>query len=194
VQRLQYLTQHALVQLDEKNPMSSIRNTLSRSEHLGDSAQVCHTPGGGARPGEVGGNHQRNQDNQGSHGNREGQQSACGNVDQEVQQPPRLPCSQHNARPQAEAQPKANLKNAPMADLRRDRPGRYHIADDSDRFPAFTSNVTDHLYPKDFKPVGIPKYDSKQDPRQWICCYSVAIEVSGGSNSTKALYFLIALE
>jgi hypothetical protein len=81
-----------------------------------------------------------------------------------------------------------------MEARRRDRPGRYHIADDSDRFPAFTSNVTDHLYPKDFKPVGIPKYDSKQDPRQWICCYSVAIEVSGGSNSTKALYFLIALE
>jgi hypothetical protein len=39
-----------------------------------------------------------------------------------------------------------------------------------------------------------PKYDGKQDPRQWIRCYSVAIEVSGGSNSTKALYFSVALE
>jgi hypothetical protein len=38
VQRLQYLTQRTLVQLDEQNPMSSTRNTLSRSERHGDSA------------------------------------------------------------------------------------------------------------------------------------------------------------
>jgi hypothetical protein len=38
VQRLQYLTHRVLVQLDEQNPMSSTQNTLSRSEHLGDSA------------------------------------------------------------------------------------------------------------------------------------------------------------
>jgi hypothetical protein len=37
-------------------------------------------------------------------------------------------------------------------------------------------------------------YDRKQDPRQWIRCYSIAIEVSGGSNSTKAFYFPVALE
>jgi hypothetical protein len=47
---------------------------------------------------------------------------------------------------------------------------------------------------KDFKPVRIPKYDGKQNPRQWIRCYFVAIEVSGGSNSTKALYLPVALE
>jgi hypothetical protein len=63
---------------------------------------------------------------------------------------------------------------------KRDRPGRYH--GDCDCFP------------KDFKLVRIPKYDGKQDPRQWLCCYSVTIEVSGGSNSTKALYFPVALE
>jgi hypothetical protein len=45
-----------------------------------------------------------------------------------------------------------------------------------------------------FKPVKIPKYDGKKDPCQWIRCHSVAIEVSGGSNSTKALYSLVALE
>ncbi|RLM99424.1 hypothetical protein C2845_PM06G27450 [Panicum miliaceum] len=28
---------------------------------------------------------------------------------------------------------------------RRDRPDRYHDADDSDRFPAFTSNITDRM-------------------------------------------------
>jgi hypothetical protein len=77
---------------------------------------------------------------------------------------------------------------------RRDRPARYHDDDDNDRFPAFTSNITEKSNPKDFKPVGIPKYDDKQDPRQWIRCYSVAIEVSGGCYSTKELYFLVALE
>ncbi|RLM93400.1 retrotransposon protein, putative, Ty3-gypsy subclass [Panicum miliaceum] len=72
---------------------------------------------------------------------------------------------------------------------RRDRPDKYHDDDDNDRFPAFTSNIIKKSYPKDFKPVGIPKYDGQQDPRQWIRCYSVAIEISGASNSTKALYF-----
>jgi hypothetical protein len=51
VQRLQYLTQRALMQLDGHNPMSSTQNTLSRSECHGDSAQVSCTPGGGFRPG-----------------------------------------------------------------------------------------------------------------------------------------------
>jgi hypothetical protein len=67
-------------------------------------------------------------------------------------------------------------------------------ANDSDRFPAFISNITNRSYAKDFKPVSIPKYDGKQDPHQWIRCYFVAIEVSGGSNSTKALYFPVAFE
>jgi hypothetical protein len=62
---------------------------------------------------------------------------------------------------------------------RRDLPDKYHNDDDNDRLPAFTSNITEKSYPKEFKPVGIPKYDDKQDPHQWIQCYSVAIEVSG---------------
>jgi hypothetical protein len=77
---------------------------------------------------------------------------------------------------------------------RRDRTGTCHDDDDSDDFPAFTSNITDKSYLKEFNLVGIPKYDGKQDPHQWIRCYSVAIEVLGGSNSTKALYFPVALE
>jgi hypothetical protein len=50
VQRLQYPTQLALVQLDEQNPFSSTRNTLLRSEHHDDSTQVSRTPKGGLRP------------------------------------------------------------------------------------------------------------------------------------------------
>jgi hypothetical protein len=45
---------------------------------------------------------------------------------------------------------------------RRDHTGRGHT-DDSDCFPAFTTNITDKSYQKDFKPVGILKYDGKQD-------------------------------
>jgi hypothetical protein len=48
---------------------------------------------------------------------------------------------------------------------RRDRPDRFNDNNDNDRFPTFTSNSTEISYPKEFKPVGIPKYDSKQDPR-----------------------------
>jgi hypothetical protein len=46
---------------------------------------------------------------------------------------------------------------------RRDRTDRYHDTDDNDRFPTLTSNITKKSYPKEFKPVGIPKYDGKQD-------------------------------
>jgi hypothetical protein len=66
--------------------------------------------------------------------------------------------------------------------------------DDSDRFPAFTRNITSHDCPRKLKPVGITKYDGKQDPRQWIRCYSTAIEVSGGSKTTKVIYFPMVLE
>jgi hypothetical protein len=47
IQRLQYLTQRALVQLDGQHPISSTRNTLSRPERHGDSTYVSRTPGGG---------------------------------------------------------------------------------------------------------------------------------------------------
>jgi hypothetical protein len=77
---------------------------------------------------------------------------------------------------------------------RRDHSGRYHGDDDSDHFPAFTTSITNKSYPKDFKPVGILKYDGKQETRQWLHSYSIAIEVIGESNSTKALYFPVALE
>ena len=40
----------------------------------------------------------------------------------------------------------------------------------------------------------LKKYDGKQDPRQWLCIYSTAIEVAGGTNSTKVIYFPMDLE
>ena len=40
----------------------------------------------------------------------------------------------------------------------------------------------------------LKKYDGKQDPRQWLRIYSTAIEVAGGTNSTKVIYFPMAIE
>jgi hypothetical protein len=51
-----------------------------------------------------------------------------------------------------------------------------------------------YKYPEGFKPIGITKYDGKQAPQQWLRCYSMAIEVVGGSNITKVVYFPMALD
>jgi hypothetical protein len=67
-------------------------------------------------------------------------------------------------------------------------------ADCSDRFPVFTARFNNYKYPEGFKPIGIIKYDGKQAPQQWLHCYSTAIEVAGGSNTTKVVYFPMALE
>ena len=69
--------------------------------------------------------------------------------------------------------------------------------DETDRFPAFSQNINYAEYPNGFNPVNmqnLKKYDGKQDPRQWLRIYSTAIEVVGGTNSTKVIYFPMALE
>jgi hypothetical protein len=72
-----------------------------------------------------------------------------------------------------------------IIDSRRQERGEgFRNRDDNDRFPVFTQRISQHDYPREFKPVSITKYDGKQDPQQWLRCYSTAIEVSGGSNTT----------
>jgi hypothetical protein len=66
--------------------------------------------------------------------------------------------------------------------------------DCSDCFPAFTARFSSYKYPEGFKPIGITKYDGKQAAQQWLRCYSTAIEVAGGSNITKFVYFPMALD
>jgi hypothetical protein len=69
--------------------------------------------------------------------------------------------------------------------------------DCNDRFPAFSARFSSYKYPEGFKPIGIAKYDKydgKQAPQQWLRCYSTAIEVVGGSNITKVVYFPMALD
>jgi hypothetical protein len=41
------------------------------------------------------------------------------------------------------------------------------------------------LLPDKFKPLGITKYDAKQDPIQWLRCYALSIENAGGNSDTK---------
>jgi hypothetical protein len=43
-------------------------------------------------------------------------------------------------------------------------------------------------------PTLIDKYNGNQDPQRWLRCYSTAIEVASVSNSTKVIYFPMALE
>jgi hypothetical protein len=67
-------------------------------------------------------------------------------------------------------------------------------AGDNDGFPAFSARLRNLLLSEKFKPLGINKYDVKQDPVQWFKCYSLSIENTGGNNDTKCLYFLFCLD
>jgi hypothetical protein len=65
---------------------------------------------------------------------------------------------------------------------------------DNDSFFAFSPRLRNLLLPDKFKPLGITKYDAKQDPIQWLRCYALSIENAGGNNDTKCLYFPFCLD
>jgi hypothetical protein len=67
-------------------------------------------------------------------------------------------------------------------------------AGDSDDFPALSARLRNLLLPEKFKPLGITKYDANQDPVQWLRCYALSIENTGGNNDTKCLYFPFYLD
>jgi hypothetical protein len=67
-------------------------------------------------------------------------------------------------------------------------------AGDSDGFPAFSARLRNLLLSEKFKPLGITKYDAKQDPVQWLRCYALSIENVSGNNDTKCLYFPFYLD
>jgi hypothetical protein len=46
-------------------------------------------------------------------------------------------------------------------------------AGDNVNFPAFSPRLRNLLLPDKFKPLGITKYDAKQDPIQWLRCYGL---------------------
>jgi hypothetical protein len=67
-------------------------------------------------------------------------------------------------------------------------------ASDIDDFHAYSARLRDLLLPEKFKPLGITKYDVKQDPVQWLRCYALSIENTGGNNDMKCLYFPFYLD
>jgi hypothetical protein len=67
-------------------------------------------------------------------------------------------------------------------------------AGENDGFPTFSARLRNLLLPEKFKPLGITKYDAKQDPVQWLRCYALYIENAGGNNNTKCLYFPFCLD
>jgi hypothetical protein len=67
-------------------------------------------------------------------------------------------------------------------------------AGDNDGFPASSPRLRNLLLPDKFKPLGITKYDAKQDPIQWLRCYALSIENASGNNDTKCLYFPFCLD
>jgi hypothetical protein len=58
-------------------------------------------------------------------------------------------------------------------------------AGDNDGFPAFSARLRNLLFLEKSKPLGITKYDAKQDPVQWLRCYALSIDNVGGNNDTK---------
>jgi hypothetical protein len=68
------------------------------------------------------------------------------------------------------------------------------MAGDNDGFPAFSARLRNLVLPEKFKPLGITKYNAKQDPVQWLRCYALSIENAGGNNDTKCLYFPFYLD
>jgi hypothetical protein len=68
------------------------------------------------------------------------------------------------------------------------------MAGDNDGFPAFSARLCNLLLPEKFTPLGITKYDAKQDPVQWLRCYALSIENAGGNNDMKCLYFPFCLD
>jgi hypothetical protein len=65
---------------------------------------------------------------------------------------------------------------------------------ENDGFPALSARLCNLLLLEKFKPLGITKYDAKQDPVQWLRCYALSIKNPGGNNDTKCLYFPFCLD
>jgi hypothetical protein len=71
---------------------------------------------------------------------------------------------------------------------------RNKSAGENDDFPTFSARLRNLLLSEKFKPLGITKYDAKQDPVQWLRFYTLTIENAGGNNDTKCLYFPFCLD
>jgi hypothetical protein len=83
------------------------------------------------------------------------------------------------------------LKQPKIEELRRKKS---FTAGDNDGFPAYSAWLLNLLLPEKFKPLGITKYDAKQNPVQWLRCYALSNENAGGNNDTNCLYFPFCID
>jgi hypothetical protein len=173
--------QRAWIQLDQQNLASTIRE-----ERVGESRSQAHSQTAGGRP--------RPQPSH-NNDNARGSQAPGGR-----QQPP----PGGNPRQANHRSPPEDLRQHinEGRDARSVIDSRHKVheevetegTDYSNCFPAFSAWFNSYKHPEGFKPIGITKYDGKQAPQQWLCCYFTAIEVAGGSNITKVVYFPMALD
>jgi hypothetical protein len=63
-----------------------------------------------------------------------------------------------------------------------------------DRFPYFLRQLASVRLPHKFKLSNHSRYDGKTEPRQWLRIYSQSIELAGGDDDIKTLFFSMALE
>ena len=61
-------------------------------------------------------------------------------------------------------------------------------------FPCFSDRLLSIWLPYKFKPSNHTKYDRKTEPNQWLRIYSQSIELAGGNDDTRVLYFPLALD
>jgi hypothetical protein len=82
----------------------------------------------------------------------------------------------------------------PAVELKKFDAKKSSTAGDNDDFPTFSARLRNLLLLEKFKPLGITKYEAKQDPVQWLRCYALSIENAGGNSDTKCLYFPFCLD
>jgi hypothetical protein len=173
--------QRAWIQLDQQNPASTIRE-----EHMGESQSQAHSLTAGDHP-----QHQPSHNNNNARGSQapggRHQPPSGGNSRQANHQPPTEDLRQH-INEGRDARTVISSRHKVREEVETEG------TDCSDHFPAFSARFSSYKYPEGFKPIGTTKYDSKQAPQQWLHCYSTAIEVAGGSNITKVIYYPMALD
>jgi hypothetical protein len=177
-QALRY-AQRAWIQLDQENLVSAVRE-----EHVGESHNQAHSRTAGSHPRP----HRSNNND-----NARGSQTTGGR-----QQPPPggNPRHANHRNPPEDLHQRIN-EGRDVRSIIDSRRSEHEVTETegtncSDRFPAFSARFSSYKYPEGFKPIGITKYDGKQAPQQWLRCYSTTIEVVGGSNITKVVYFPMA--
>ena len=62
------------------------------------------------------------------------------------------------------------------------------------RFSCFSNRLLSVWLAYKFKPSNHTKYDEKIEPNQWLRIYSQSIELAGGDDDIKVLYFPLALD